>query len=49
VPASVKGHLDVAIPPADPPTLFSRVGNLAAALVAAALALAAVVMRRRAR
>ena len=49
VAPGVKGHLDVPLPPAHPPTLFSRLGNLAAALVAAALALAAIVMRRRAR
>ena len=49
VPPGVAGRIDLPLPPAHPPTLFARVGNLAAAIVAALLALAAVAIRRRAR
>ena len=45
----VGGAIDVAIPPAHAPTLFSRLGNRAALIVGAALALAGFALRRRAR
>lgn len=43
------GTIDVPIPDARPPTLFSRIGNWMAAIVAVLLLLGAVAMRRRAR
>ena len=45
----VGGAVDVAIPPAHAPTPFSRLGNWAALIVGAALALAGFALRRRAR
>jgi apolipoprotein N-acyltransferase len=49
VPRYKAGAIDVAIPPALPPTLFSRLGNWAALIVGFVLVAAAVAMRRRAR
>jgi apolipoprotein N-acyltransferase len=49
VPHETEGRIDVPLPEAAPPTLFSRLGNLAAAVVAVLLAAAAIVIRRRAR
>ncbi|MBY0521368.1 MAG: apolipoprotein N-acyltransferase [Sphingomonas sp.] len=49
IPAHTAGAIERAIPPANPPTLFAKIGNLAAALVAAAMLLLAVAIRRRAR
>ena len=49
VPHETAGRIDVPVPQPHAPTPFSRLGNLAAALVALALAAAAIVIRRRAR
>jgi apolipoprotein N-acyltransferase len=43
------GVIDLPIPPANPPTLFARMGNWMAVLIAALLVAAAVAIRRRAR
>ncbi|WP_235532793.1 apolipoprotein N-acyltransferase, partial [Sphingomonas sp. Leaf412] len=43
------GAIDVPLPPAHPPTLFSRLGNWAAGIVVALLISAAIALRRRAR
>ena len=49
VPAKTAGAIELPIPPATPPTLFARLGNLMALLVAAILALWAIALRRFAR
>jgi apolipoprotein N-acyltransferase len=49
IPHERAGRFEVAMPAALPPTLFSRLGNLAAALVAATLLAGAIALRRRAR
>ncbi|WP_375401944.1 apolipoprotein N-acyltransferase [uncultured Sphingomonas sp.] len=49
IPHETAGAVELPIPPALPPTLFSRFGNLLAALVAAPLLGLAVAIRRRAR
>ncbi|MBX9874428.1 MAG: apolipoprotein N-acyltransferase, partial [Beijerinckiaceae bacterium] len=49
IPANRAGAIELPIPPAKPPTLFARMGNFMAAIVAIALALLAVAIRRRAR
>ena len=49
IPHETAGAIEVAIPPALPPTPFARWGNLLAALVAALLGVGAVAIRRRAR
>ena len=49
VPRHQAGAIELPLPPALPPTLFSRAGNWMALLVAAALCLMAVALRRRAR
>jgi apolipoprotein N-acyltransferase len=49
VPHLRAGAVDVAMPAALPPTLFSRLGNWAAALVGTLFVVAAIVIRRRAR
>ena len=49
IPADTAGAIELPIPPAHPPTPFARIGNAAAAIVAVALALLAVAIRRRAR
>ncbi|NJR78790.1 apolipoprotein N-acyltransferase [Sphingomonas corticis] len=49
VPHKVAGAIDVPIPPALPPTHFSRIGNWAALIVGIALVAAAIALRRRAR
>ena len=49
IPAETAGAIELPIPPAAPPTLFARVGNLMAFLVAAILALSAIAFRRFAR
>jgi apolipoprotein N-acyltransferase len=49
VPLGRAGTIDVPLPPALPPTLFSRLGNWLALLVGALLAAGAVALRRRAR
>ena len=49
VPHSRAGAIDLPMPRALPPTLFSRAGNWWAAIVAVLLCAAAVVIRRRAR
>ena len=49
VPHEAAGRIDAQLPAPGAPTPFSRIGNLAAALGASALALAAVVIRLRAR
>ncbi|WP_244624658.1 apolipoprotein N-acyltransferase [Sphingomonas sp. So64.6b] len=46
VPAETAGAIELAIPPAHAPTIFARVGNLMAFLVAAAMLLLAVAIRR---
>jgi apolipoprotein N-acyltransferase len=48
VPRYVAGAIDIPIPPALPPTPFSRLGNWAALIVGLVLVAAAVAMRRRA-
>jgi apolipoprotein N-acyltransferase len=47
VPRHRAGAVEVAMPPALAPTLFSRVGNAMAAIVAALLLVLAIVLRRR--
>lgn len=49
IPADTAGAIELPIPPAEPPTLFARAGNLMAFLVALILALAAIALRRSAR
>ena len=49
IPAHTAGAIELPIPPAKPPTLFAKIGNAMAAIVAAALLLLAVAIRRRAR
>ena len=49
IPAETSGAVELPIPPATPPTLFARVGNAMAFLVAAILALSAIAFRRFAR
>ena len=49
VPAGRAGAIERSIPDPLPPTLFSRIGNAAAAIVAGLLLLLAVAIRRRAR
>ncbi|WP_298811296.1 apolipoprotein N-acyltransferase [uncultured Sphingomonas sp.] len=49
VPHMQAGAIEAALPPASAPTLFSRLGNLAAGATALLLVLAALVLRRRAR
>ena len=49
IPAETAGAIELPIPPAAPLTLFARVGNLMAFLVAAILALSAIAFRRFAR
>jgi len=49
VPHETAGAIEVPMPPALPPTLFSRLGNFAALIVAFGFAAAAIAIRRRAR
>ncbi|WP_188444841.1 apolipoprotein N-acyltransferase [Sphingomonas psychrolutea] len=49
VPAETAGAIELPIPPAAPPTLFARFGNLMALLVAAILGFSAIALRRFAR
>ena len=49
IPAHTDGAIELPMPPAHPPTLFARVGNAMAAIVAILLLLLAVAIRRRAR
>lgn len=49
VPHQRAGRIELPIPAALPPTPFSRIGNLAAALLAAVLLAGAIALRRRAR
>ena len=49
VSAGRAGRIEVRLPPAAPPTLFARVGNAMAGIVAAMLLLAAIVIRWRQR
>ena len=49
IPADKAGAIELPIPPAAPPTLFARAGNLMAVLVALVMALSAIAMRRFAR
>ena len=49
VPHHTAGAIDVPLPPALPPTVFARIGNWAAAVVAVLLIVSALVLRRRAR
>lgn len=49
VPHKTAGAIDIAMPQPLPPTLFSRVGNWAAAIIALLLAAVAVAIRRRPR
>ncbi len=49
VPAGKAGAIETAMPGSLPPTPFSRIGNAAAAIVAAAMLLLGVAIRRRAR
>ncbi|PTS74562.1 apolipoprotein N-acyltransferase [Sphingomonas sp. HMWF008] len=49
IPAEKAGAIELPIPPAAAPTLFARVGNLMAFLVALILALSAIAFRRFAR
>ncbi len=49
IPAETAGAIELPIPPAAPPTLFARVGNMMAFLVALILALSAIALRRFAR
>ncbi len=43
------GRIETAVPRADPPTLFSRLGNWLAGIVSALMVICAVALRRRAR
>ena len=45
----VEGAIELPMPPALPPTVFSRLGNWAALIVALVFAAAAIAIRRRAR
>jgi apolipoprotein N-acyltransferase len=49
VPHETAGAIELPVPPALPPTLFSRVGNAMAAIVAALFFAAAIAIRRRRR
>ncbi|KQR84312.1 apolipoprotein N-acyltransferase [Sphingomonas sp. Leaf343] len=49
VPHERAGAIELAVPPALPPTLFSRIGNVLAAMVASAMGAAAIAIRRRGR
>ncbi|GGB18782.1 apolipoprotein N-acyltransferase [Sphingomonas metalli] len=49
VPHETAGAIEAPVPPALPPTLFARVGNAMAAIVAAMLLTAAIAIQRRAR
>jgi apolipoprotein N-acyltransferase len=49
VPANTAGAIELPLPAPYPPTLFARIGNLMAALVALALLALAIAIRRRAR
>ena len=49
VPHETAGAIELPMPPALPPTLFSRLGNLAALIVALAFVAAAIAIRRSAR
>lgn len=49
VPHHRPGAIDLPLPPARPPTLFARMGNAMAAIVALAMCAAAIAMRRRRR
>lgn len=49
VPHETAGAIELPIPPALPPTLFARIGNIMAALVAALLFAIAIAIRRRRR
>ncbi len=49
IPAEREGAIELPIPPANPPTLFARMGNIMAAIVALLLIALAVAIRRRAR
>ncbi|CAN5346402.1 apolipoprotein N-acyltransferase [soil metagenome] len=49
IPAHRAGAIELPMPPAKPPTLFSRAGNWMAFLIAALLAAGAIAIRRRAR
>jgi apolipoprotein N-acyltransferase len=49
IPAETAGAIELPIPPAAPPTLFARAGNLMALLVGIILALSAFALRRFAR
>ena len=49
VPPNVGGAIEMPLPPALPPTLFARMGNRMAAIVALTLLFAAFAIRRRAR
>ena len=49
IPHMTAGTIEAALPAPAPPTLFSRLGNLMAGVVAALLVAAALVLRRRAR
>ena len=49
IPADTAGAIELPIPPAAPPTMFARMGNAMAFLVAAILAVSAIAIRRWAR
>lgn len=49
IPANRDGAIELAIPPAHPPTVFAMLGNWMAALVAGAMLALAVAIRQRAR
>ena len=49
VPHETAGAIELPVPPALPPTIFARLGNAAAAIVAALLFAVAIAMRRRGR
>ncbi len=49
VPHERAGAIEVAVPAALPPTLFSRIGNVMAAIVAVMMGVAAIAIRRRGR
>ena len=49
VPHERAGAIEVAVPAALPPTLFSRIGNVMAAIVAVMMSVAAIAIRRRGR
>lgn len=49
IPAKQPGAIELEIPPANPPTLFARLGNLMAAIVGVTLLALAVAIRQRAR